>query len=110
MNIKFSDQSVRCRVTRDELDVLLLGRAVVLDVPLPRDHKFRLNVRPAATGLWQLDSDPTGLWLTIPRDDIASLSETLPSKQGITHEFPLSNRSSVAVTFEVDVRQKRIAP
>jgi hypothetical protein len=104
MNIKFSPQAVRCRVTRAELDLLLVGRAIGLEVALPRDHKFRVNVRPSPTGSWQLESDPTGIWLTIPRAALESLAESLPSKEGLERVFPLAQGQQVAVSFEVDVR------
>lgn len=107
MNIKFSPQAIRCRVTRAELDLLLVGRAIELDVGLPRDHTFRVNVRPSALGSWQLDSDPTGIWLTIPRAALESLAASLPSKEGLEQVFPLSKGREVVVSFEVDVREKK---
>jgi hypothetical protein len=107
MNIRFSERAVRCRVSRAELDRLLSGRAVTLEVALPRDHVFRVNIRPSTLGGWRLEADPTGLWLTIPRTDLESLSASLPSKEGLDQIFPASNGSSVAVTFEVDVKDRK---
>lgn len=106
MKVRFSDQSVRCRVTRAELERLLTGRAIALEVALPRDHTFRVSIRPAAIDGWQLDSDPTGLWLSIPRTELESLSQSLPSKEGIEQAFDISNGSSLMVSFEVDLRDK----
>jgi hypothetical protein len=106
MNIKFAQQALRCRVTRAELELLLVGRAIALDVRLPRDHAFRANVRPAVTGPWQLESDPTGLWLTIPRSELEGLAKSLPNKEGIEHVFALANGESLTVDFEVDVRDR----
>lgn len=103
MNIKFSAGAVRCRVTRPELDSLLSSRAVTLEVALPRNHVFRVNVRPAAVGGWLLQSDPTGLWITIPRGELEALAESVPSREGIEKHFDL-NGGSVRVQFEVDVR------
>jgi hypothetical protein len=105
VNVRFSDQALRCRVTRAELERLLSGRAVALEVALPRDHTFRVNVRPAAFNGWQLDSDPTGVWLTIPRDDLESLAQNTPSREGIERSFDTAGGGSVLVTFEVDVRE-----
>ena len=106
MNIRFSPGAVRCRATRDELGSLLAGRAVTLEVPLPRHHAFRLNVRPALVGGWLLDSDPTGLWITIPRAVLEGLAESLPSKEGIENKFDLENGGAVVVSFEVDLREE----
>ena len=103
MNIKFSDKGVRCRVSRSEFDRLLTGRAVALEVPLPRNHSFRANLWPGAIGGWLLESDPTGIWITIPKSELQSLAESLPSKEGIEREFEASE-GTVKVSFEVDVR------
>lgn len=75
MNLGFANRAVRCRVTRAELDRLLSGRAVSLEIALPRDHRFRANVRTVALRDWQLDSDPTGLWLAIPRTELESFAQ-----------------------------------
>jgi hypothetical protein len=103
MDIKFSQNSVRCRVRRAELDRLLTGRAVTLEVALPRNHVFRASVWPGAMGGWQLETDPTGIWITIPKDELRAFAEKLPSKAGLEREFEASD-SVVKVIFEVDVR------
>lgn len=107
MNIKFSHGAVRCRVTQEELDALLLGRAIKLEVPLPRHHAFRMNVRPAVVGGWLLESDPTGYWIAIPRAALEALAQSLPSKDGIENAFDLGGGGTVRVNFEVDVRKAR---
>lgn len=103
MNIKLSADAVRCRVSRAELDRLLSGRAVALEVPLPRNHVFRASIWPGAMDAWQLESDPTGIWITIPKSALQALGESLPSKEGIEQEFDASD-AKVKVIFEVDVR------
>ena len=107
MNVKFSPQALRCRATRAELDLLLAGRAISLVVELPRNHKFRISVQPSPTSAWQLDSDPTGLWLTIPRVALQALAEASPSKDGVEHAFPIAEGCEVTVSFEVDVRDRK---
>ena len=106
MNIRFADHSVRCRATNVELASLLSGQAIALELTLPRDHVFRANVRPSPLGQWQLDSDPTGLWLTIPGAELRSLSESLPSRFGLEHRFELASGGYVTVSFEVDVKDR----
>lgn len=106
MNIKFSDEAVRCRVSRGELDRLLSGRAVALEVPLPRNHLFRANVWPGAMGGWQLESDPTGIWITIPKTELQALAESLPTRDGIEQDFDTATEGKVKVSFEVDVRDQ----
>jgi hypothetical protein len=103
MNVRFSERAIRCRATSVELQQLLTGRALALEICLPRDRRFRVNVRPAALETWQLDSDPTGIWVTIPRSKLEELAQTLPSREGIEHSFETA-QGSVVVKFEVDVK------
>jgi hypothetical protein len=107
MNIKFSDASVRCRVSRAEFDRLLTGRAVALEVSLPRNHVFRASIWPGAMGGWQLESDPTGIWITIPKPELQALAETLPSKEGIEKDFDTATEGTVKISLEVDVRESK---
>lgn len=104
MNIKLSEGAVRVRVGRQELQTLLTSRAIALVVALPRNHAFRVNVRPAVIGGWSLESDPTGLWITIPRTELEGLAQSLPSRDGLEHAFELTSGGQVLVSFEVDVR------
>lgn len=91
-------------MTASELDALLAGRSIGLEVPLPRHHVFRASVRSSLLGGWQLESDPTGMWLSIPRLDLEALAASLPSKQGIEHRFPTAKGSELVAKFEVDTR------
>ena len=104
MKVRFSEQAIRCRATAAELQQLLTGRALALELCLPRDRKFLINVRPAVLETWQLDSDPTGIWITIPRSQLQALAETVPNKEGIERSFETA-QGSVTVTFEVDLRK-----
>ena len=104
MNVRFSEQAIRCRATAAELQQLLTGRALALELCLPRDRRFRVNVRPAALETWQLESDPTGIWIAIPRSQLQALAEAVPSKEGIERSFETA-QGNVTVTFEVDLRK-----
>jgi len=106
MNVKFSEQAIRCRATADELQQLITGRALALELCLPRDRRFRVNVRPAALATWQLESDPTGIWVAIPRTQLQELAERVPSKEGIEHSFE-TGQGAVTVTFEVDLQKSQ---
>jgi hypothetical protein len=103
MTVRFSASAIRCRATSVELQQLLTGRAISRDLNLPRDRSFRVNVRPSVLETWQLESDPTGIWVSIPRAQIEAFGKTLPSKEGIEHGFETAH-GSVTVSFEVDLR------
>jgi hypothetical protein len=103
MNVRFSDGAIRCRATSTELERLQSGRAISLELCLPRERRFLINVRPAALETWQLESDPTGIWISIPRSQLEALANSLPSRDGIEHGFEAAE-GRVIVSFEVDVR------
>ena len=105
MNLRISEQALRWRVTRAEVDLLLSGRAVKLHVALPRAHSFQAVVRVSAIQGWQLDSDPTGIWLTVPRAELQALAESLPRKEPIEHVMDVDGRE-LRLSFEVDVRER----
>jgi hypothetical protein len=103
VNVQFSVESLRCRIERTELDRLLSGRAVSLEVPLPRNHVFRVSVRPGAIaadrGGWQLESDPTGIWLTVPRTELEALAQSV--EVGVARDFAAGQGGNVRVDFGV---------
>ena len=59
-------------------------------------------MRPAALNGWQLDSDPTGLWLSIPRTELEAFEKTLPATAAMLRALDTSNGGSLQVTFEVE--------
>ncbi len=106
MNVRFADQSIRFRVQKEEFERLMSGKAVALEVTIFNSRVFRANISSNALGPWQLDSDPTGLWLSVPRNELKELSEALPSKEGLEHEFK-TNHGDLHVSLEVDLRKEK---
>lgn len=103
MDVRFSGQAVYCQITRSELATLASGRSVDLIVQLPKHHTFRLSVRPSQLSAergWQLESDPTGIWLTIPRSELELLGQTTTFAERIVREFPVSDNEKVQVVLE----------
>lgn len=104
MDVRFSGQALYCHISRDELERLASGRSVELHVALPRHHTFRLSLRPSAMsadrGGWQLESDPTGIWVTIPRAELEQLGQTKSFAERLVHDFPVSPGQQVQVILE----------
>ena len=104
MDVRFSGQAVFCQITRSELELLASGRSVDLAVQLPRHHTFRMSLRPsplsADRGGWQLESDPTGIWLTIPRAELQLLGQTTTFAERLIRDFEVSDRERVQVILE----------
>jgi hypothetical protein len=105
MNLRFASNSIRVRVSRDEFERLRNGTPMGLEVSLPRGHTFRAKVNLSNDTQWRFDSDPTGLWLSVPRSEADALANDLPSREGIGHEFE-TNHGQLEVSFEVDVKTR----
>ena len=106
MDVRFSGQALYCYISRAELALLASGRSVDLVVALPRNHAFRVSLRPsvmsADRGGWQLESDPTGIWLTIPRTELEQLGQTVAFAERLMRSFPVSGSEHVQVILEVE--------
>lgn len=104
MDVRFSGQSLYCQISRAELATLVSGRSVDLIVSLPKHRTFRVSVRPSAMtsdrGGWALDSDPTGLWLTIPRAELEQLGQTETFAERLMRDFPVSSSQQMHVILE----------
>lgn len=104
MDVRFSGQSLYCQISRAELATLSSGRSVDLIVSLPKHRTFRVSVRPSAMaadrGGWALDSDPTGLWLTIPRSELEQLGQTETFAERLMRDFPVSSSQQLQVILE----------
>lgn len=104
MDVRFSGQALYCHLSRAELARLTSGRSVDLHVALPRNHAFRVSVRPSNLGAdrggWQLESDPTGIWVTLPRTELEQLGQTESFAERLMHDFPLAANQQVQVILE----------
>jgi hypothetical protein len=104
MDVRFSGQALYCQISRAELERLVSGRSVELHVALPKHHAFRLSLRPsplsADRGGWQLESDPTGIWVTLPRAELEQLGQTKSFAERLVHDFPVSPGQQVQVILE----------
>jgi len=104
MNMRFAENSIRLRVTGDEFAQLRIGKTMALEVTLPQGHLFRAKLNMALTGDWDFNSDPTGMWISVPRKEIDALADELPSKEGIEHAFA-TQKGELQVSLEVDVKR-----
>jgi len=104
MNFKFAANSIRVRISTDEFSQLRSGKTLSLEVPLTGHHVFRAKLN-LSIDQWHFDSDPTGMWVSVPRAEVEALGEALPSKDGIEHQF-VTNKDDLTVSLEVDVRKR----
>ena len=104
MDVRFSGQSLFCQITRSELERLVSGLSIDLIFQLPKHRSFRVSLRPSSMsadrGGWQLDSDPTGIWLTVPRVELQMFGQTTTFAERLTRDFPASDGQHVQVILE----------
>jgi hypothetical protein len=105
MNLRFAENSIRIRVSTDEFAQLHAGKSMGLEVPLPRGHAFRAKINQSNAADWQFDSDPTGMWLSVPRVELDKLAKSLPSKEGLMHDF-ITQQGALQVCLEVDAKKR----
>jgi len=104
VDVRFSGQALYCQISRAELERLSSGRSVDLIVSLPRHRSFRVGLRSSAMsgdrGGWQLESDPTGIWLTIPHAELEQLGQTETFAERLMRDFPVSSTQQMKVILE----------
>ena len=54
----------------------------------------------AGRGGWQLESDPTGIWLTVPRGELEQLGQTETFAERLMRGFPVSSTQQMKVIVE----------
>lgn len=54
----------------------------------------------ADRGGWQLQSDPTGIWLTVPRTELEQLGQTETFAERLMRDFPVSEDRQIQVILE----------
>ncbi len=54
----------------------------------------------ADRGGWTLESDPTGIWLTVPRAELEQLGQTEMFAERLMREFPVSSGQQMQVILE----------
>jgi hypothetical protein len=109
MNIRFATNSIRARLSSEEFAELCAGKSMALEVDLPHGHAFRFKINQSSAAEWQFDSDPTGLWLSVPRAELSGLAQGLPSKEGLTHSFA-AHGGELNIDLEVDVKRSASKP
>ena len=105
MNFRFASRSIRIRISDDEFSQLRSSKTLSLEVALPGHHIFKARVSIAADSDWHFESDPTGMWISVPRAEIDALADGLPSKEGIEHSFE-TFKENLLISLEVDVKKR----
>lgn len=105
MNLRISNHQLRFRITRDELDLLLGG--TILHLELDIGAQPLICHISTSDGMEPLNLSIAGnLWhLAVNKDALTNFAASLPTREGIEHEVQLG-ASPVRLMLEVDVRRK----
>ena len=101
MDLRFAVASIGIQVTTEELSRLCSGRSIGLRVSMPRGHAFNVKLTQTNLTNWLFDSDPTGLWLSVPRAELALLGEDATARQSIAHQFN-TQEETLTITLQVN--------
>ncbi|HVA54758.1 MAG TPA: hypothetical protein VNI53_03020 [Gammaproteobacteria bacterium] len=108
MNLRLSPGSVRVRLSRSELDVLLSTGEISSGTRLAPHHEFtyRVTLDDNAPELL-LDTTENGLQLRLSGTHVRELAARLPSKQGIEMQQADGRGGMLALSLEVDLHGRR---
>jgi len=106
MNVRFSSDSIRFRISNEELVAVMQTGTLVGSTPLPADgQELRYEVMVGAF------SRPVGLAYTtgrililVSRKAITDLAENLPSREGLSG-FENVGSSVVKISLEIDIKK-----
>ena len=106
MNLRFTEDSVRFRISRDELPELLRNGQLVSSTPLPPGgpilrYEIALVAFPAPVSLKCSDGK---IVLLVSRDSLMGLVQRLPSKEALTGVETVG-QEELKIKFEIDVKR-----
>ena len=98
MNIRFSKNSIRFRITKDELSALLKQKFFKEETPLPSDQTFGYEVLCSKSDrAVSLNFSNYFLTLFVPEQQVEELAARLPSKEGLYSEINIGTGLEVHI-------------
>ena len=108
MNVRLSSDSIRFRISTDELETVLRTRTLAGATPLPPDgqqlrYEVMVGTFPAPLRLAHADGKMT---LLVSRKALSDLAEMLPLREGLSG-FENVGSSSLKISLEIDIKKDR---
>lgn len=105
MNIRISSNQIRYRITRSELEQLLTENLLTLAVTIGvAKTVYTLSVNDNTQPL-SITVEGNGWELSVNRATLQNFIATLPSREGIEHEY-MAGEMPITLVLEVDVRRR----
>lgn len=106
MNLRISNGQLRFRITRAEMEALLQGTPLELELPLAHQSlRYSIRTDNIASSL-SLEEQAGGLHLVVDKVEFETLARKLPSREGIERRITLGGKE-LLLALEVDVRRVR---
>lgn len=104
MNIRFSDQQIRFRTTREEFAKLLAGERIQTKTILPDETSLTFLLKIAEKSILKRNKD--AILLGIEKSQAKKLDTKTPRKEGITLILGEKSGTPLKAIIEVDVFKK----
>ena len=104
MKLQLSDNSVRIRITEQELSSLRAAVLVQQKTVFPDGQQWQYAVRSVPGNASKIRVDGTQLTLDIPQAELEDYIQRLPTRQGLVWSLAVSDQQTLEVRFDVDVR------
>lgn len=105
MKVQRQGQKLRLRVSREEFDDVLKGKAVVTETAWPDGRKERIEVLGADHSAWLRLAD--GWQVCLQASALRDLAARLPQRDGCVFEQPVPGGDPLVVAFDVDLHRER---
>lgn len=108
MNLRISQEYLRFRITRGEMDLLMKDETLSFSLHLgTQTVEYSIALTESEQPL-QLNVQKNRWKLLVDRQDLRYFAESLPSREGIEQEVMLDG-AALRLALEVDVRRRQAA-
>lgn len=104
MKLQLDGQHLRLRIDEDELAVLLAGGNVSAATRFSAAFAVHCSVTLSSDAHAQCAGTSDHWQIRLPEADVRELAGRLPTRDGLHFELPVAESASLALLFDVDVR------
>lgn len=109
MNLRIEGQQVRFRLSKDELESLCFGNAILQSTTFPNGYSLDINLfAQNIDDIMNIVYEGDYMELRVRKQAAQELYDALPSREGLQTMQAIDTKQSLELILEVDIRtQKR---